>query len=140
MSERLEGKTPWEFACGWYTPDEIERCIANRHRTGFGEPNSRAIPSDIESRAFAEWLCHQYRLAMNKGITIGLSAHAARDVKLRELVDEWRRASVVERSRMQYARDDAEEYQFQCAADAHDFRANELDAILNPAAGPTEGT
>lgn len=60
----IDGKTPWEFACGWYTPDEIERSIANRHKSGFVRND---IPADIESRAFAEWLCDQYRLAMNKG-------------------------------------------------------------------------
>jgi hypothetical protein len=69
-SEGLNGKTPWEFACGWYTDDDIERSIANRHKSGFARPSSE-IPADIESRAFAEWLTDQYRLAMRKGIEIG---------------------------------------------------------------------
>lgn len=70
---RIEGKTPWEFCCEWYKPGEIAWSIA-RMRAGFGgfaiEANNK-IPEDVYSPEFAEWLTHQYRLAMNKGIQIG---------------------------------------------------------------------
>jgi hypothetical protein len=62
----IEGKRPWEFCCEWYRPEEIHRCIAQR----FGE-DRRAVPEDVHSLEFAEFLCEQYRLAMNKGIQIG---------------------------------------------------------------------
>lgn len=73
---RLEGKTPWEFACGWYSPDEIERCIAG-NRSEFGQWNNP--PEDIHGRKFAEWMAHEYRLAMRKGIEIGI-VHASMEV------------------------------------------------------------
>lgn len=78
----IDGKTPWEFACGWYTPDEIERSIANRHKSGFVRND---IPADIESRAFAEWLCEQYRLAMNKGFMLARSDLTAARAEIERL-------------------------------------------------------
>lgn len=62
--------SPWDFACGWYQPDEIYRAI-NRLREPLTGDRSKQIPEDVTSREFAEWLTHQYRLAMNKGIEIG---------------------------------------------------------------------
>lgn len=75
LQDSLGDKTPWEFACGWYIVDEIHRSIQNRHLSGFVRTE---IPSDIESREFAEWLTDQYRLAMRKGIEIGLRASRVR--------------------------------------------------------------
>jgi hypothetical protein len=68
MSGTLGGKTPWEFACNWYTPDEIAYSIA-RNKRGFAD--NPEVPTDIYSQEFADWLTHQYRLAMRKGIEIG---------------------------------------------------------------------
>jgi hypothetical protein len=61
----------WEFCCDWYRPDEIERSIAE----SFWRPSALGArpPENILSREFAEWLCDQYRLAMNKGIQVGKS-------------------------------------------------------------------
>ncbi len=60
-------KSPWQFACDWYDVDSIHREL-QRLRKG---ERYRLIPSDHESREFAEWLANEYRLAMNKGIQIG---------------------------------------------------------------------
>lgn len=68
----IDGKTPWVFACGWYTPDEVERCIANEGKPGFAKLNP--VPRDVESREVAEWMADQYRLAMRKGIELGINA------------------------------------------------------------------
>jgi len=73
----IEGKTPWEFACAWYTPDEIERSLAECWRPSVAsDPSKNCPPENVRSREFAEWLCDQYRLAMNKGIQIGVARHA----------------------------------------------------------------
>jgi hypothetical protein len=64
---------PWEFACNWYKVDEIEHHIARITSPRLMEAADRAIPTDVRSREFAEWLAHQYRLAMQKGIQIGQS-------------------------------------------------------------------
>jgi hypothetical protein len=101
IDARLNGRTPWDFACGWYTVDEIHRSILSRHKSGFVKTE---IPSDIESRDFADWLTEQYRLAMWKGIEVGQSdqparlaaleaSHAALQAKLDAvagLVEKWR--------------------------------------------------
>lgn len=79
MGDRLDGKTPWEFACEWYQPDEIARVIEARGRSSPFE-NAR-IPTDIYSREFAEWMTEQYRLAMTKGIQIGLQSITAEGAK-----------------------------------------------------------
>ena len=73
-NERLNGKTAWEFACDWYTPDQIAYSIKNRHRM----PSDTAIPDDIDSAGFAQWLTEQYRLAMTKGIQIAQQDSTAR--------------------------------------------------------------
>jgi hypothetical protein len=103
IDARLNGRTPWDFACGWYTVDEIHRSILSRHKSGFVKTE---IPSDIESREFADWLTEQYRLAMWKGIEVGQSdqparlsaleaSHTALQAKLDAvagLVEKWRLA------------------------------------------------
>lgn len=64
--------TPWEFACKWYTVDEIHAAITRErrfHQTGDLKP----VPEDIYSREFAEWLTEQYRLAMRKGAELATS-------------------------------------------------------------------
>lgn len=74
VKDELNGKTPWEFACEWYTPDECERCLQRQKR---GESDSiHPTPEDIYSREFAAWMAHQYRLAMRKGIEIGQRSRA----------------------------------------------------------------
>jgi len=60
----------WQFACDWYVADDIFRSIS-RHRDPLTGDKNKQIPSDVTSREFAEWLTHEYRLAMNKGIEIG---------------------------------------------------------------------
>lgn len=62
----IEGKTPWEFACDWYKVEDIHY-----------ECSKREMPSDVRSREFAEWMTDQYRLAMNRGITIAHEAAKA---------------------------------------------------------------
>lgn len=59
-------KTPWDFACEWYRPEEIRKYISMPKEFGVS-----VIPEDVYSKEFAEFLCEQYRLAMNKGIEIG---------------------------------------------------------------------
>lgn len=73
--DRLNGKTPWEFACAWYTPDAIRRHIDHQRKPiTFSLGGEVRVPDDIYSTEFADWLAHQYRLAMQKGIEIGLRA------------------------------------------------------------------
>lgn len=65
-------RTPWEIAESWYGVDDIERAIK---QSGSGEFGAwQEIPRNVMSREFAEWLTHQYRLAMSKGIQLGRSA------------------------------------------------------------------
>lgn len=59
-SEVEQQQEPLEIAEKWYTTDELHDSIL---KTG-------AVPKDTRSREFAEWLAHQYRLAMAKGIQI----------------------------------------------------------------------
>jgi hypothetical protein len=70
IDRRLEGKTPWDFACDWYKPDEIHRSLNARHDFEWQLP-----PDDTTGHKFAEWMAHQYRLAMRKGIELGFSAY-----------------------------------------------------------------
>lgn len=71
MSALKITKNPYAFACQWYQPAEIHRCI-NRSPTlqqlGYLEP----IPEDTKSMEFAEWLAGQYRLAMAKGAELAI--------------------------------------------------------------------
>lgn len=73
---KIEGKLPWDFCCSWYRVEEIERSIAEklkRHGSMMHDLSIDRIPTDVASREFAEWLTHEYRLAMNKGIDIAFS-------------------------------------------------------------------
>lgn len=63
---------PWEFACKWYSVDEIHYAIKRENRlkqVGDLPP----VPKDVESREFAEWLAGQYRLAMVKGADLAVA-------------------------------------------------------------------
>jgi hypothetical protein len=74
-ADALEGKTPWQFACEWYTVNEIAHSIACSRK---GLAGHNRVPPDIYSVAFAEFLTEQYRLAMRKGIEIGQRSIADR--------------------------------------------------------------
>jgi hypothetical protein len=60
----------WEFARQWYGVDEIHTAI-NRERRDVG--SIPEVPADVKSRAFAEWLAEQYRLAMRKGAELAIA-------------------------------------------------------------------
>lgn len=101
MSERLTDVSPatttpeWDFVCGSYRPDEIERSIAE----SFWRPSALGSrpPRDVRSYEFAVWLCDQYRLAMNKGIQLGKSRDrhsASRVAELEGLLSELGKASI----------------------------------------------
>lgn len=78
MSGMIEGKTPWEFACDWYRPDDIERSIRlARHSIVDRTYEGSKVPVDVYSQEFAGWLALQYRLAMTKGIQLGMQARAS---------------------------------------------------------------
>ena len=53
-------QTPFEIAEKWYRPETVHA----------GINGSVAIPKDVHSVEFSQWLCTQYRLAMAKGIQI----------------------------------------------------------------------
>jgi len=55
----IEGRSAWDFCCAWYSTNEI----ADAAKRGL-------IPTDVTSTEFAEWMAHQYRLAMHKGMRI----------------------------------------------------------------------
>jgi hypothetical protein len=67
MNEKRMG-TPWEIAEAWYSEEEIVHSIARQRRADF---DGDCIPTDVFGREFAQWLTHQYRLAMSKGIQLG---------------------------------------------------------------------
>lgn len=62
----MAGKTqsPWELACDWYTAGKAKAYLRERQPDG-------DVPEDVHSDEFAEWLTHQVRLAMSRGIMIG---------------------------------------------------------------------
>ena len=62
MSNKL--KTPWEFACDWYTVEKTWAYLQDRQPDG-------DVPSDVRSIEFAEWLTHQMRLSMARGVLHG---------------------------------------------------------------------
>ena len=76
----------WDFVCGWYRPHEVEQAIQESGGRGYGAWDK--IPTDVFSREFAEWLTHQYRLAMNKGIQIGKSRDRHSAARVAELESE----------------------------------------------------
>lgn len=80
MSENAASRTsvdsivrrPWEFACQWYDVDGIHRSIT-RSRLLRSIGDLPAVPEDVYSRDFAEWLADQYRLAMRKGAELAVA-------------------------------------------------------------------
>lgn len=69
----IEGKTPWQFACSWYSANEVKHLIARKLSCPDRDSD---FPADVSSDAFAVWLTEQYQLAMTKGIEIGIQANA----------------------------------------------------------------
>lgn len=65
-------RRPWDFACQWYGVDEIHQAI-NREERLRHLGDVPAVPSDVTSREFAEWLANQYRHAMRKGAELAVS-------------------------------------------------------------------
>lgn len=63
---------PWYFACQWYGVEEIHRSL-NRSETQRQLGYLPAVPTDVYSLEFAEWLAEQYRLAMRKGAELATS-------------------------------------------------------------------
>lgn len=70
MSQSIT-KNPWLFACQWYKVEHVHNKINIRNRQG-GFGSDKAVPSDVLSREFAEWLTNEYRLAM-KGAELAIS-------------------------------------------------------------------
>lgn len=66
-------KTPLEIAKEWYDEDGIYQSIQNSDGGGLGAWD--AIPEDVYSREFSDWLTNQYRLAMMKGIQFGRNGY-----------------------------------------------------------------
>jgi len=65
----MADRTPVLIVEEWYRPDEVFLAL---QRAGSGEFGAlEAIPSDVRSREFAEWLTTQCRRAMEKGIQLG---------------------------------------------------------------------
>ena len=65
---RINGKTTWDFACAWYGQNTIARGIH------LSKGMENAVPRNVDSPEFAEWMTEQYRLAMNKGLELGYQA------------------------------------------------------------------
>ena len=65
-------RRPWDFACQWYGVDEIHNAI-NREQRLKHPGDVPAVPPDVTSREFAEWLANQYRHAMRKGAELAVS-------------------------------------------------------------------
>jgi hypothetical protein len=71
MSDAITNN-PWLFACEWYKIEHVHKKINIRNRHGeFG--SEKAVPVDVKSREFAEWLTNEYRLAMQKGAELAIS-------------------------------------------------------------------
>ena len=69
--EQMNGNdlsNPWKFVEDWYKEKEI---FHNIQRQRNGETLLIQLPTDVYSLEFAQWLTHQYRLAMAKGIELG---------------------------------------------------------------------
>jgi hypothetical protein len=62
----MDSKTqsPRELVCDWYTVEKTRAYLQERQPDG-------DVPEDVHSEEFAEWLTHQMRLAMARGIMIG---------------------------------------------------------------------
>ena len=97
---QIDGKTHWEFCCGWYTPDDIERSIARSIANSVSmypdAIHSARPPADVGSREFAEWMTDQYRLAMRKGMELASRETAALANACDWLLDAAERASLVQ--------------------------------------------
>ena len=57
-------QSPWELARDLYTVEKTREYLQQRQPDG-------DVPEDVHSEEFAEWLTHQMRLAMARGIMIG---------------------------------------------------------------------
>lgn len=66
-------QNPFEFARRWYDVDSIYRGLVRLEPTFQIGKKTPAIPSDVRSREFAEWLAGQYRLAMAKGAELAVA-------------------------------------------------------------------
>lgn len=62
----MDSKTqsPREVVCNWFTVEKTRAYLQERQPDG-------DVPEDVHSEEFAEWLTHQMRLAMARGIMIG---------------------------------------------------------------------
>ncbi len=65
-------ETPFEFAEKWYSVPQTHNYMTTHED----------VPTDVRSLEFAEWLTTNMRLAMAKGINIGVEMERA---KLRSL-------------------------------------------------------
>ena len=69
MRLMIQGKSPWDFCCSWFSVGEIMDSIRRHSRGLRGAPEERPMPNDdVRSHEFAVWLTEGYRLAMIKGI------------------------------------------------------------------------
>lgn len=68
------GETPFEFAEKWYTAEATHRYM----RT------SEDVPTDVRSFEFAEWMTTNMRLAMAKGINIGMEMERTKLMNLED--------------------------------------------------------
>lgn len=64
----IGNQTNWEFCLAWYKAQDIHNAINSPNTGELSQMNE--IPTDVKSMEFADWLCNQYRLAMNKGMEI----------------------------------------------------------------------
>lgn len=130
----IEGKLPFKFAQDWYTPAQIHRAI-NR-----GGDLSVTVPSNVNSIEFAEWMAHQYALAMHKGMDIVRRSHvepattalAAATARVKELEGENARL------RSEFDPEDDEDKVPEYGSDAYlvfnrgiDFSLKQLAAVLD---------
>ena len=88
----IDGKSPWEFCCDWYSVAEIASGLARGTSASLMLEPHEKIPTNIRSAQFAEWLTHQYRLAMNKGMDL---AHRALLAEVREKREELDPSTVI---------------------------------------------
>ena len=112
-------KTPWQFACDWYQPEEIFYAI-NRRRDQLVKDTSNQIPSVVTSQEFAEWLTHQYRLAMRKGIEIGQRWAAEYETEGRRMMTNNKQAPQRVRITLTGQRSDGTRLEQVCTARAGD--------------------
>ena len=68
------GETPFEFAEKWYNVPQTHRYMTT----------NEDVPTDVRSFEFAEWMTTNLRLAMSKGICIGMEMERTRIAKQEE--------------------------------------------------------